>query len=156
MTGLMIGLMVALTTICLASLAGLALMVWWTLDSSGRHSISAGKQSLVAVESMREAMGQTAGMVKIQADLTETLLLGRPMSQETDQPLTIERPAETLPTPDELWQDLPDNIREAMQREAEEESTWPEASETLQRPSPDPEESLEEEALRIRSLLLEQ
>ena len=67
-------------------------------------------------------------------EMTETLLLGR-KNPEIGPQLSVERTSETLPTPDDLWQGLPDNIKEAMLRETEEAGTWPSPSETLRSPS---------------------
>ena len=81
---------------------------------------------------MVEAQGlqveQAVEIVRLQMQLTELVLVGRPsaaieLSQEN------EKKPETLPTPDELWRDLPPNIQDAMRREAEEASTWQNLSE---------------------------
>jgi hypothetical protein len=127
-------MVVCLTTISLVSIASVIFLVWWNLDSAGKHSISAQRQSAQANETMKEMISQTALVVKMQMDLTELLLLGRPMPKIEQVPES-EKPPETSLRPDELWQSLPDNIQGAMIREAEEEATYPDLWETLQQPS---------------------
>jgi hypothetical protein len=132
--GLLIGIVACLALITICSLASMILILWWTMDSAGRHSIGAGKQMNRAAEMMQLTISQTAEMVRMQMELTETLLLGR-RNQGIEPQLGVERTNEILPTPDELWNTLPDNIQGAMIREAEEASTWPNPSETWLNPS---------------------
>lgn len=123
--------MALITVACLTSTI---LLIWWTMDSAGRHSIGAGKQMARAAEMMGQTVTQTAAVVKMQTELTETLLLGRRNPEIGSSP-RLERTSETLPTPDELWRNLPDNIQEAMIRDSEDQATWPSLSETLLDPS---------------------
>ena len=140
MTGLMVALVVCLTTICLASMVVAGFLIWWTMDSAGQHSISAGKQQRLALEAMRETMAQSSAVATAQMHLTELLLLGRPMPSTVPELVSGSEP-ETPLTPDDLWTRLPGNMREAMLRDIEEEGTWPSPSETLQ---PDSEVVLEQ------------
>ncbi len=137
MTGLMVALVVCLTTICLASLTVAGFLIWWTMDSAGQHSISAGKQTTLAVEAMREGIAQQATVVGLVTNLTEMVILGRPIPQ-TSQPHELVSPPETLLTPEQVWTDLPATIQEAMLREVEEAGIWPSPSEQLQ-PDSEPE-----------------
>jgi hypothetical protein len=129
-------LLICLTVICLACLTTTAFLVWWTMSSSGQHSISAGKQQARQTEILAKMVDRSTETVEIQAKLTETLLLGREMPA-TGPPPELERPTETSPTPDDLWKQLPENIRDAMVREAEEEATWQSPSEMLLNPYPE-------------------
>lgn len=152
MTGLMIGLVICLTTVTLASLAGLVTLIWWTMSSSGQHSTSAAKSQREAMAAMRETIAQSAEILRLQMELTETLLLGRPVT-ETPQQLEPVRPSETSPTPEELWERLPDGIKGTLQREHDEASTWPTASEQLQGESDEDQwRSLQESLTRSPSL----
>lgn len=137
MTFLIVALVVCLTMICLVCLGVTALMIWWTMDSAGRHSISAGKQTTLAVEALKESTGQQATVVGMVTNLSEMLLLGRP-TPPTLQSLEMPSEPETLLTPDDLWRGLPETVRENLIREAEEAGTWPSHSEMLQ-PGSDPE-----------------
>ena len=134
MTGLLIAVVACLTMICLACLTVTAFLVWWTMGSAGQHSISAGKQTTIALQSMETMVGQSASVVTAMADLTETLLLGREI--EPTSPLQPdEKPSETLPMPGDLWQQLPEGIKGTLIREWEEAEgagIWPDPSETLQ------------------------
>jgi hypothetical protein len=134
MTGLMVALVVCLTTICLASLTVAGFLIWWTMDSAGQHSISAGKQTTLAVEAMREGIAQQATVVGLVTTLTEMVILGRPIP-ETSQELVIEKPPETSLTPDDVWSGLPQAIQDNLLREAEEAGIWPSPSEQLQNAS---------------------
>ena len=134
----MVALVVCLTTICLASMVVAGFLIWWTMDSAGQHSISAGKQTTLAVEAMRESVNQQATVVGMVTTLTETLLLGRPMPQTVPE-LEIEKPAETWLTPDDVWNGLPESIRDNLIRETEEAGIWPDPSETLQNGFVDPQ-----------------
>lgn len=148
MIGILIGLTISLAVICLASLSSAILMMWWNQDSGRRHSIGAASQTETAMTTMRETVSQTAEIVRLQTQMTEMLLLGRPIptSSETPEPV---RPSETLPTPDDLWQQLPATVRENLQREAEEEATWPSLSETLLEPSESEYQDQETEPLPL-------
>ena len=135
-TGLLVTMAVCLTVICLGSLTLAGFLVWWTMSSSGQHSISAGKQQTLALESMKEMVGQSATMVGSMAELSEMLLLGRPVETSTTSP---SEPVETVPVssmmPADLWERLPEPIKATLIREATESEVagiWPEASETLQ------------------------
>lgn len=133
-TGLMVTMAVCLTLICLASLTLAGFLVWWTMSSSGQHSISAGKQQTLALESMKEMVGQSATMVGSMAELSEMLLLGRPV-EPTSLSEPVETPNVSSMMPNDLWEQLPEAIKMTLIREAEESETvgiWPEASETLQ------------------------
>lgn len=132
MTGLLTTMVICLTLICLACLSGTIFLVWWNLGSAGKHSISAHKQQTLALEAMRESNAASVEIVSLQAKLTETLLLGRPMP-ETSLPPEPESPSEISLTPDDLWKQLPPHIQDNMLREEEELGTWPNPSETLQR-----------------------
>lgn len=129
-------LVACLTTISLASMISMMLLVWWSQDSAGRRSISAGKQQAELSRTMQQMVEKSAEIVGMQTHLTETLLLGRPVSPATLQEREPVKPSVTSPTPDELWRDLPDSMREALMREAEEENaeagSWPSPSEMLQ------------------------
>ena len=131
MTGTMTLLVICLTVICLACLILAALMVWWTMDSGGQHSISARKQSEMALSSMQEMVGQTAQIVTSVTDLTEILLLGREMPA-ISQPLEPQSPPEILLTPDDVWTGLPAGIQETLLREQEEAGIWQSPSEQRQ------------------------
>ena len=131
MTGLMISLVVTLGILCLASMATAGLLIWWTMDSAGQHSISVGKQQRMALEAMKETVSHSAATAQAQMHLTELLLLGRPMPQTVPELVSVSEP-ETSLIPADLWQQLPPNMREAMMREAEEAGIWPSPSETLQ------------------------
>jgi hypothetical protein len=133
MTGLMIGLAICLTTVTLACLVGLMFLIWWTMDSSGRHSISARKMQLEAMSVMKETIAQASKNLELQMQLTEVLLLGRPVMEIPELQPTASEP-ETSWTPEELWQQLPDQIKETMQREHDEAGAWPLQSEPLQDP----------------------
>ena len=129
-------LVICLTVICLACLTTTGFLVWWTMSSSGQHSISVGKQSERTLAILSSMVDRSTATVEIQAKLTETLLLGREMPEMSPRP-ELEKPTETSVTPDDLWRQLPDNIRDAMVREAEEEATWRSPSEMLLEPSPE-------------------
>ncbi len=134
MTGLMVATVVCLTMICLAAMTVAGFLVWWTMDSAGQHSISAGRQTTLAMETLKEASGQTAQVVGLVTNLTELVILGRPMPP-TGQPVETPSPSATPLSPDELWRGLPDNALQALIREQEEDQaaqgTWPDPSETL-------------------------
>jgi len=133
-TGLLVTMAVCLTLICLASLTLAGFLVWWTMSSSGQHSISAGKQQMLALEAMKEMVGQSATMVGSMTELSELLLLGRP-AEPTLQTAPSETPPENLMMPADLWSRLPDAIKMTLSREWEESEaagTWPDPSETLQ------------------------
>ena len=130
MTGLLMVMTICLAAICLATMALTGFLVWWTMDSAGQHSISAGKQQRLAVESMRETVSHSAQTAQAQMHLTELLLLGRPTPQIVPELVNASVP-ETPLMPDDLWKGLPTNIQEAMVREAEEAGIWPNPSETL-------------------------
>lgn len=115
--------MAYLTVVTVTLLVCLTILTIKILDSRSRESKSRS-------EMMAEMVRQSGEVVKIQTALTETLLVGRPQT-ETVQLQELEKPSVTLPKPDELFRDLPDNIREAMLREMEEASTWPSPSERL-------------------------
>lgn len=134
MTGLLIALVICLTTVTLAALTLAGFLVWWTMDSAGQHSISAGKQTTLAIETMKDVSGQQATVVGMVTNLSETLLLGREM-QLTSPPPEDEKPIETSLTPDEVWEGLPASIQENLLREAEEAGIWPSLSEQLQQTS---------------------
>lgn len=139
MTGLLVATVVCLTMICLATLTVTGFLVWWTMDSSGRHSISAGKAQALALESMKETAQTSATMVGSVVNLSEMLLLGRPAPPISTSELVETPPASSL-MPSDLWDRLPEPIKMTLIREAEESQVagiWPEASETLQ---PDSEE----------------
>lgn len=132
-TGLLVAMVVCLTTICLACLILTGFLVWWTMGSSGQHSISAGKQTTITLEAMREMTGQAATMVGSMAELSELLLLGRPVDPISPSEQS-ETPSGSSVTPGDLWNELPDSIKHTLLREFEEAETagiWPEASETL-------------------------
>jgi hypothetical protein len=131
MTGLTMALVICLTVICLAALTVAGFLIWWVMDSAGQHSISAGKQTTLAIEAMQQGIAQQATVVGMVTTLTEMVILGRPMP-ETSKPLEIESPTETLLTPDDVWTGLPMSIQETLVREAEEAGTWPSPSEQLQ------------------------
>ena len=128
-------LVICLTLITLACLTGTIFLVWWTMGSSGQHSISAAKHQERILEASREMTREASRVVEIQAKLTETLLLGRPIPV-TQPELEPAKPPEISLTPDDLWNQLPDTIRANLLREAEEEGTWQSPSEMLQPPSP--------------------
>lgn len=119
--------MVVWTVGIVSSLTFLATLTRWTMDYRSRESQSRAKQNSEVLATMKEMVSQSAAVVKIQTDLTEALLLGR-AHPETVQLQEPESPSVTLPTQDELFQDLPPNIREAMMRDIEEEATWPSPS----------------------------
>lgn len=136
MVGLTMVLVICLAVICLACLTVAGLMIWWTMDSSGRHSISAGKQQTLALETMKESNAQSAEMVGSIVNLSELLLLGRPVDPSMTLP---KEPVETVPAssmmPADLWERLPEPIKTTLIREAQESEglgTWPDPSETLQ------------------------
>ena len=81
MTSLMVALVVCLTVICLASLTVAGFLIWWTMDSAGQHSISAGKQTTLAIEAMQEGIAQQATVVGLVTNLTEMVILGRPIPE---------------------------------------------------------------------------
>lgn len=134
MTGLLIGAMVCLALITICSLGSMILILWWTMDSAGRHSIGAGKQQERAAQMMSQTIAQTAEVVRLQMELTETLLLGRRNPEIGLQP-SLEKMPETSLTSDDLWRGLPDHVQRTLEREAEEESTWQNLSETWLNPS---------------------
>jgi hypothetical protein len=132
-------LAVCLTMICLASVATTLVVIWWTMDSGGQHSISARHQVESAQRAMERMIGQSAAIVGSVTGLTETLLLGRPLPPTSPPPVS-ESPSEIPLTPDDVWNGLPDTIRWNLVREAEEAATWPSPSEQLQQDSePEPE-----------------
>lgn len=139
MTVLTIGLVV----ICLTSLATAGIVIWWTMDSQGQHSIGAGKSTERALQLMETMTERALQVTEAQIHLTEMLLLGRERP-ENEPMLPQERPSETSPTPEELsaemWAELPEQIRENLQREFEEEATWLSHSEQLQPDSSEPEQ----------------
>lgn len=139
MTVLTIGLVV----ICLASLATVAIVIWWTMGSQGRHSIGATKATSQALTAMEESSKRALQVSEAQIHLTEILILGRDRP-ENEPMLQRERPSETLKTPEEvsaeMWEALPEVIRENMQREFEEEATWQSQSEQLQTDSSEPDQ----------------
>lgn len=133
-SGLTVALAVCLTMICLGCLTMTAFLVWWVMGSAGQHSTSAGRQQTLALESMKETVGQVAGLATTMVDLSETLLLGRPIQESQPRPES-ESPNETSPMPADLWQQLPDPIKQTLLREWDEAETmgiWPSPLETLQ------------------------
>lgn len=131
MTGLMVALVVALTLIAMTCLVVTAFLIWWTMDSAGQHSISAGRQTTLALEAMKDATAQTSTVVGMVTNLSELLLLGREIP-ESSRPPEPERPPEIPLTPSEVWDGLPTTIQENLLREAEEAGIWPSPSEQLQ------------------------
>lgn len=143
MTGWMT--MVVWTVGTISVLAFLATVLKMTLDYRSRESQSRVKESQAMMESMREMVAQSSEVVRMQTQLTEVLLVGRPRPA-TEPPPEIGSPSVTLPTQDELFRDLPPNIREAMLREVEEEATWQSPSERPQEVSvPDDLGEMEEQ-----------
>lgn len=131
MTGISVTILViCLGMITLGSLAVLSLVVWWTMDSAGRHSTSARVQQRQALETNRLMVGEVTRVALAQMEMTELLLLGRPM-QPTSQPAEMPEPSETNWTPDDLLRGLPDTIMENLVREKEEAGTWLSQSEQL-------------------------
>ena len=117
-------MMVCWTAGMISVLAFLAIVTKMTLDYLDRRSQSRVKESQAMMQAMKEMVAQSAEVVRMQTELTEVLLVGRPRPA-IEQQLEIESPQATLPTPDELWRDLPENIQEAYRRESEEASIWP-------------------------------
>lgn len=163
MTGGTLFLIVVLGILTVTSLAFSILMIWWTRSSQGQHSISAVRaqeryseaqskalmdlaafqrqateQSAVmatqAAEMAFRVTDRAADIVRIQANLTEMLLLGRPT-----QPIELSQPSastsETSVDPSLLWDSLPEGAREAIARDRAEAVAWPNHSETLLDPS---------------------
>ena len=116
----------------------LLILTKWTLDYRSRESQSRAIQTQAQMEMMASMVRQSAEVVKIQTELTEALLLGRP-SGPIELTQESESPSATLPTSEELWRDLPPNIQDAMAREQEEAATW-----LSPYPKP-PEESVDDE-----------
>lgn len=124
-------LVICLATITLACLAVLTLAVWWMMDSAGRHSTSAARQQRQAMETNRLMLTEMGRVASAQMEMTELLLLGRPIPQ-TSPPAEQPSPIETSWTPDDLLKGLPDTVLENLVREREEEATWPSPSDLLQ------------------------
>ena len=135
--------MIFWTVVTVSSLTFLATLTRWTMDFRSRESQSRGEQTKLQMEMMAQMVTQSGEVVKAQNALTELILVGRPMETVLQQ--EPESPSVTLPTQDELFRDLPDNIREAMVREVEEAGTWPNLSE---RPPAESDISQMEEQLR--------
>lgn len=79
------------------------------------------------VEQAMDSVRQSAEIVRMQTALTEVVLLGRPQPLTSQEPES-ESPSETLLTPDDLFDRLPENIQAEMVREAEEAGVWPSPS----------------------------
>jgi type II secretory pathway pseudopilin PulG len=125
-------LAICLTTICLVSLISMICLIWWTMDSAGRHSISAAKAQARAAETMLQGQRLLADTAKAQANLTETLLLGRPMPAIEPAPPSANGSGISW-TPNDL-SSLPDTVKENLIREHEEAGSWPNPSEMLLNP----------------------
>lgn len=159
----MISLVVVLGIVTTISLVFLVIQTSMTNSSQGRHSISAaraqeraqdqataamkemaefqretvrqaGEMALRATDAAIEVMSRSKEVVEIQAALTETLLLGRPM-QPTEQPPQLESESETSMTPADLEARLPSHVVEAIARDRETAGVWPDPSEMLPDPS---------------------
>ena len=138
------GSMTVYLTVATVTLLGFSLILTrMLLDYRSRESQSRSQQTKLQMEMMAQMVTQSGEVVKAQNALTELILVGRPM--ETVLLPEPESPSVTLPTQDELFRDLPDNIREAMVREVEEAGTWPNLSE---RPPAESDISQMEEQLR--------
>lgn len=85
-------------------------------------------------ETARVVVEKASEIVSIQATLTETLLLGRPMLETERQP-DDGSATETQPNPSLLWGSLPGPMQEAIMRDRTEAGAWPSLSETLLDPS---------------------
>src|ERR1035437_931914 len=128
----------------------LATLTRWTMDYRSRESQSRGSQIQAQMEMMAAMVRQSGEVVKTQTELTELILVGRP-NLETSQRVETEKLQEILPTQDELFRDLPANIKEAMIREAEEAGTWPSPWEKPPEESEDRTMAAMEELLRSAS-----
>src|ERR1035437_7455401 len=128
----------------------LATLTRWTMDYRSRESQSRGSQIQAQMEMMAAMVRQSGEVVKIQTELTELILVGRPA-----EPISLQQPSEsptvTLPNSNELFRDLPDNIQEEMLREVEEEATWPSPWEKPPEESEDRTMEAMEELLRSAS-----
>lgn len=127
-------LVICLTVICLACLISMILLVWWMTDSAGQHSYSTDKHQAKVLETLDLMVARSTETVRIQATLTETLLLGR-ANLENEPLLVPENPPEISQTPGEVWSQLPREIQENLVREVEESGTWRSPSEMLHDPS---------------------
>lgn len=124
------GSMMAYLTIATMFFLGcLVILTKMLLDYRSRESQSRASQIQAQMEMMAAMVRQSGEVVKIQTELTELILVGRP-AEPTSLQQPSESPTVTLPNSNELFRDLPDNIREAMLREVEEEATWQSPSQT--------------------------
>src|ERR1035437_8354653 len=141
------GSMMAYLTIATVTLLGcLTILTIKVLDYRSRESLSRGSQIQAQMEMMAAMVRQSGEVVKTQTELTELILVGRP-NLETSQRVETEKLQEILPSQDELFRDLPANIKEAMIREAEEAGTWPS-------PCVKPPEASEDRTMRAMEELL--
>jgi hypothetical protein len=145
------GSMMAYLTIATMFFLGcLVILTRMVLDYRSRESLSRGSQIQAQMEMMAAMVRQSGEVVKTQTELTELILVGRPA-----EPISLQQPSEsptvTLPNSNELFRDLPDNIKEAMLREVEEEATWPSPWEKPLEESEDRTMEAMEELLRSAS-----
>src|ERR1035437_1758539 len=146
-----IGWAILISVGMISSLTFLMILTRTLLDYRSRESLSRGSQIQAQMEMMAAMVRQSGEVVKTQTELTELILVGRP-NLETSQRVETEKLQEILPTQDELFRDLPANIKEAMIREAEEAGTWPSPWEKPPEES-EPDRTMEamEELLRSHS-----
>ena len=142
--------MAYLTIATMFFLGCLVILTRMVLDYRSRESLSRGSQIQAQMEMMAAMVKQSGEVVKTQTELTELILVGRPA-----EPISLQQPSEsptvTLPNSNELFRDLPDNIKEAMLREVEEEATWPSPWEKPPEESEDRTMEAMEELLRSAS-----
>ena len=146
-TGLVV---ICLTVVLISLLAFLGMMLRWAMTSHDRTSSTQEQTQKALSEAMERTVAQSVEIVRLQMELTELILVGRP-NLETSQRVETEKLQEILPTQDELFRDLPANIKEAMIREAEEAGTWPSPWEKPPEESEDRTMEAMEELLRSAS-----
>src|ERR1035437_1717362 len=118
------GSMMAYLTIATVTLLGcLTILTIKVLDYRSRESLSRGSQIQAQMEMMAAMVKQSGEVCKTRRKWTELIWGERPA-----EPISMLQPSEsptvTLPNSNELFRDLPDNIKEARLREAGEEATW--------------------------------
>lgn len=123
-----LALVIFLGMTTMASVICLTILVLRAQDSQGKHSVSTARIQERSAQILERTVDRSVEVVKIQAGLTETLLMGREVPQTSLQ-VPSESTSETSPRLDTEW--LPDHIKDAIERDRLKENVWPDLSEPL-------------------------